>query len=410
VLQLQTPRRGADGGFDGHLQSQSQRNPFTSGGDTSFGGLGDRPGSALTFGTTSVGAGGGAAPSSATKAFAPRSLLDAGKAARAAQEAALQQQQQQQQQQAAAAAAQAASHLSPAQQQARVLRSSSVFAGGPSGGIPSQSLRDFLPAQPTRNVLSTPAATPFASEVSPIRPAAFTPAAKKGDEEQKEAAVEPANASLFATPLGMPTASTWLATPGATALSSQLAAQPAQPLGLGFSARSDPCSVTVFGFQPHDAARVLARFHALGEVVEREDGAMDRLSGSASGAAAPAPSANWVHLRYSTPTAAAMALAQNGRVICDGALMIGVKPRVVAIDEACDGVVGLSQRPARHQHGSIFERGVRKQQQGQGQTAANGTSAGALTASSIYASAQASHPSALRKSACTKFFEYLFNF
>ena len=405
---------------------------MSSGADVSFGtSSGERGG--VTFGTSSIG--GGGVGGSGAKAFAPRSLMDAQPRARHEQQASLAAQQ------AAAAASASASHLSPAQHgrgtgmsvRAGASNVREIFAGGPSAGIPSQSLRDspFMRAPPTAaaasassasasasasaaNLLATPSASPFTSEASPIR---ATPKLGGGlgtagkqrnvlasDEEHKEDSLD---------------ASTWLQTPAAAASAasvypslsqpqsqpqSQQPLQPLQPPGLGF-ALPNPCAVTVFGYSASQAARVLARFHSFGEIVLREDGDEDLaasmcMGGGASGSVASAAAANWMHLTYRTPIAAAMALAQNGRVMCDGSLMIGVKPRAISIDEAREGATGLSQQ--RSSSSSIFERQARKQQQQQTDK---------FTAASIYASSapQATHPSAVHKSICTKFMEYLFN-
>lgn len=66
--------------------------------------------------------------------------------------------------------------------------------------------------------------------------------------------------------------------------------------------------VTVFGFPPQKAYVVLNRFRTYGDFRHEEGGG------------------NWVHLRYSDPIKAELALADNGLTI-DGEFMIGVKPR-----------------------------------------------------------------------------------
>jgi hypothetical protein len=357
-----------------------------------------------------------------------------------------------------------ASHLSPAQQSHRVLRSGSnmgsMFAGGPSAGIPSQSLRDspFMrapapnstaasssAAAPARNVLSTPAAaaaapsssstrlsTPFESESSPMRPAVGIGAAKQRsaladeEEEHKESDREARNlfpdaavaASASSTALAPLSSSSQWNTSGAAA------AAASQPTGLGYAPSSDPCSVTVFGFSAADTSRVLQRFLSFGEVVAREDGAQDLAGGNHETTpffgTGGGGHANWIHLRYRTPVAAAMALAHNGRVLPGAhgqAVMVGVKPRTRAIDEACDGVPGLGQQ--RHSHaphdrhgGSVFEQSAKKRALASrhAAAAASGGSSGALTAASIYAAPQSTHPASLRKSCCTKLMEYLFGY
>lgn len=456
-LQSFTPRRAAAADemlrssssaaqqpFDAHLRSDS----LTFGVGSS--GIGTRSSSnaAMAFGTSSSGIGG----RREEKAYAPRSLMDAqrgGGGSRGADAQGIQREGSTAQQAAAALN----SFMSPAQAAStRSLRSSSnlgagqgMFAGGPSAGIPSQSLRDspFMKQPPSAaavpaaagsssaaaaaassassHLLSTPAASPFTTDASPIRfapkpsgggalnnnPSAAT--GKGRDEEHKEAS----EAGLFASPAGAPS---WLQTPaGAGAASSSFldggaslgGMHPTQTFtpGLGYAPRTNPCAVTVFGFAPAQAARVLARFHSFGEIVSREDGSEDEeWTGAASGAGA---ACNWMHLTYRTAVSASMALAQNGRVICEGALMIGVKPRAQPIDEAREGAVGI-QPKSRSTPGtagcqtreSIFERSAARRA-GRG---------GAAEASSIYATPQATHPSLVRKNPCTSLMEYLFNY
>lgn len=69
--------------------------------------------------------------------------------------------------------------------------------------------------------------------------------------------------------------------------------------------------VTVYGFQPGDAATVLRTFQAMGEVVD-------------FGSYGPAQ-ANWMHIRFRTRHGAQRALGHDGRRISDG-LIVGVKP------------------------------------------------------------------------------------
>lgn len=69
--------------------------------------------------------------------------------------------------------------------------------------------------------------------------------------------------------------------------------------------------VTVYGFQPGDAATVLRTFQAMGEVVD-------------FGSYGPAQ-ANWMHIRFRTRHGAQRALGHDGRRIADG-LIVGVKP------------------------------------------------------------------------------------
>jgi len=483
---LSTPQRGMSG-FDAHLGA---RNPFAataelqlSGGGSGSGGpftafgersgstsFGERSGSSFgersnssfggsSFGTSSSGAGG------LTK---PRSLMDATKAARAA----------------AQEQSQAPSQFSPPQANTRALRSSSnaggMFSGGPSAGIPSQSLRDspFMRAPPAadaapRNVLATPAAaastaasaaartsTPFDTEASPVRPGAFTAAvhaaataakpaaasskqnerAEEDDGQQEERKYQDSSNSvkhdtkraLFSSPAG--TAALVPVSHSAAALLDDDTSWPyggagnfsapapvASASGLGYSAAVDPCAVTVWGFGAADTRAVLQRFAAFGDIVAREDGAADLGGGEDSSSSAAATSCNWLHLRYRTTLAASMALAHNGRTVVGArgrVLMLGVRPRIRALDQACDGVAGLSSSSSahgphdRHVEGGLFERLARKQQQTQAsqRQSAAATSASGLTASTIYAGSQGTQPAALRKSFCTRLLEALFNY
>lgn len=69
--------------------------------------------------------------------------------------------------------------------------------------------------------------------------------------------------------------------------------------------------VTVYGFQPSEAAVVMRTFQTMGEVVD-------------FGRYGPARS-NWMHIRYRTRQGAQRALAQDGKQISEG-LLVGVKP------------------------------------------------------------------------------------
>jgi hypothetical protein len=80
-------------------------------------------------------------------------------------------------------------------------------------------------------------------------------------------------------------------------------------------------TVTVFGFPPDKASAIVRKFRQFGEVLRREDGGP-----------------NWVHLSYTSPVDARMALNQNGRIV-EG-VMVGVLPR--AADGEQPG--GLEQR------------------------------------------------------------------
>jgi nuclear pore complex protein Nup53 len=65
--------------------------------------------------------------------------------------------------------------------------------------------------------------------------------------------------------------------------------------------------VTVFGFPPSAISDVLRRFQGFGEVVDH------RASG------------NWLHVRYATRLQAEKALCQNGALINNGMIMVGVR-------------------------------------------------------------------------------------
>lgn len=279
--------------------------------------------------------------------------------------------------------------------------------------MPSASLRDspYMRAAGARSTLtSTPAAasaasarlsTPFASDASPIRPLGATPAAaasKPLTDESKEAGLHmtntPARASagLFDTPFASPAASaaadSWgssVATPAQPATASSSALVPAGPPGLS-AAAVDRRHVTVFGFSPCFAGRVLSRFLSLGEVLSREDGASEP--------GAPA-TANWVHILYRTPLAASMAIALNGKIV-EGVCMVGVKYR--SNDSETNGTRAGLQTPAAERKSSIFERSARK---------AIGPT---LAPSELYAQPQTGsmQPPLVRKSACTKIMEYFF--
>jgi len=333
------------------------------------------------------------------------------------------------------------------------IRSGTTTREPPPPTFPSHSLRDspFMRAPPqpvatsssatTRNSSVVPSPSPFAIEVTPMRNAQPPPSTAKDSTRNDQQVVEEykeGETGHQQTPY-KPFASS-LTSPTLVPLDFASASPHSQaaPTGLGYSARPDPCCVTVFGFVPGQAERILARFHSLGEIILREEGQIEsemmatvtHATAAAAKTYGSALKANWMHLTYRNSVSASMALALNGRVI-EG-VMIGVKPRLISEGEV-DGLDGRGAsltrrgRHARHTPArgtSIFERttgnGLLAAAAASSQASSSSSSSAAssnssssllLTADSIYATPRRStHPDALRKNPCTKLMEYLFNY
>lgn len=310
----------------------------------------------------------------------------------------------------------------------RVLRSAAATKETATGGggiaLPTQSLRDspFMRSAPLGSSSSAAAlhSTPFTVDASPIRPLNNndTPMQqqehKESDMDHATQTPAPSARALFdRTPFASPphisssvAESPWIATPAASSSSSSSTSLPPSHCGLGFS-RPHPCAVTVFGFGPSTAGRVLSRFYALGEVLAREEGSAAGETETRNNNAA-----NWVHLLYATPIQASMALALNGRVV-EG-VMVGVKLRSVENDATTATTRGTNKinsrsgfnTPAAERNGSIFERSARKTPANFNPNSIYATPATATAASS----SSLMHPAGIHKSICSRLMEYLFNY